>query len=344
MNSGVGNKSDDNDIICDIVCENKRVPDIADCTLFIRIISNDLLYQQVQDFGPEIGMNNLWSRNFQDIKMAKFHWNLNKSYSAKYLSENIRFVSKFHLLVSNTRTQLSLKLPAFKKATDISSLSNVYAVDFSESKTIYGISLLRNVHELNLSGCDHIGPNDVSVLGYLHSLDLSWCCRMRDISALRNVHKLNLKGCLEINDYSALGSVNTLTVSCSNMIDVSAFCNVHTLDLSSSDKLVNVGALSTVHSLNLSCCKNIVDVSALSNVKSLNLNFCKNIVDVSALGNVKSLNLSKCLKIVDVNALGGVHELSLRGCRNLIDVSALGHVYSLDLRHCSRITDVSALR
>jgi hypothetical protein len=133
-----------------------------------------LLYQQVQDFDLEIGMNNLLkaSRNFQDIKKAKFHWNFNKSYSAKFLSKNIRSVSKFNLLLSDTRMQLSLKLPAFKKATDIGSLSNVYAVDFSGSKAIFGISLLRNVYALNLSDCDLI-DDDVRTLGYIHSLDLS---------------------------------------------------------------------------------------------------------------------------------------------------------------------------
>jgi hypothetical protein len=133
------------------------------------------LYQQIREFDTEVGMNNLLnvSKEFQTTKKAKFHWNLNKAYSAKYLSNNMKFVSKFNFLLTDTKTQLSLKLPAFKKDTDISSLSNVYAVDFSGSKRIVGINALRNLHTINLNMCFHIV--DVSGLDHVHKLDLGWC-------------------------------------------------------------------------------------------------------------------------------------------------------------------------
>ena len=57
-------------------------------------------------------------------------------------------------------------------------------------KQIVDVSILGNVHTLNLSNC--AGITDVSNLGNVHTLDLSSCYGITDVSMLGNVHTLIL--------------------------------------------------------------------------------------------------------------------------------------------------------
>ena len=62
---------------------------------------------------------------------------------------------------------------------------------------------------IKLSGCSEV--TDVSMLGNVHTLDLSCCSNVRDVSMLGNVHTLNLSYCSKVTDVSMLGNVQTLT-------------------------------------------------------------------------------------------------------------------------------------
>ena len=84
-----------------------------------------------------------------------------------------------------------------------------FRIDLRYSK-IKNVSMLGNVHTLNLSECDNI--TDVSMLGEVHTLDLSCCSNITDVSMLGKVHTLYLYGCKNITDVSMLGKVHTLNI------------------------------------------------------------------------------------------------------------------------------------
>ena len=160
-------------------------------------------------------------------------------------------------------------------------MSIKYYEDINFRNKICGEILYLNKQlKLKLSNYNfNININNLSVLGNIHTLNLSHCENITDVSSLGNVYILILYSCNKITDVSALGNVYTLNLShCKNIIDVSALGNFHYkkyVDFFSNQEFY----LSDFH-------KKINDVSALSNVHTLILSNCHNIIDVSALGNV----------------------------------------------------------
>ena len=146
------------------------------------------------------------------VKKKFIYRNLNNEYSKKYYScEDFRII--VHNSIDYPNKQICINLENDDDITDVSDLS-----------------ILGNVHTLNLNGCR--GITDVSTLGKVHVLDLKWCVNITDVSALGNVHTLNLNGCYKINDVSALGNVHILNLNgCCNIMDISVLKNVHTLIL-----------------------------------------------------------------------------------------------------------------
>ena len=261
---------------------------------------------------------------------------------------------------------------------ELGALQCVRWLNLYGAANLWDANMFKYVHTLSLAQCKQI--SDVSLLGNVHDLNLSGT-NVSDVSMLGKIHKLCLDGCSKIRDVSALGSVHTLSLySCKNVVDVSALGGVHTLDLGSNLQIINVSALSNVHTLNLSN-TGVVDVSTLGGVHTLNL-ADTGVVGVSALGGVHTLNLSDS-DVTNVSALGRVHNLTLAGCTNVrsetfaalggnhrlnlaecditnvsnlasvhtlilanthvSDVSMLGNVFDLNLRNCHHVTDISAL-
>jgi hypothetical protein len=70
---------------------------------------------------------------------------------------------------------------------------------------------------------------DVSVLADVHTLNLSNCNNIADVSLLDEVCKLNLSICQRVVDVSALGHVHDLNLRYNSAVDVSALGRVHTL-------------------------------------------------------------------------------------------------------------------
>ena len=84
---------------------------------------------------------------------------------------------------------------------------NFKMLNLTLCKNITDVSILGNVHTLNLRNCD---ITDVSNLGNIHTLDLSRCYNIIDVSMLGNIYKLDLSCCRNIRDVSSLGNVHTL--------------------------------------------------------------------------------------------------------------------------------------
>jgi len=141
----------------------------------------------------------------------------------------------------------------------------------------------KNIRDVDLSGSMML--SDVSMLGDVHTLNLTECRNVSDVSMLGKLHTLNLSRCFGVTDVSMLGNLYALNLTLCNISDVSMLGNVYSLDLSYCINVSDFSMLGNVHSLNLTGCYNISDVSMFRNVYVLNLSECENISDVSMLGN-----------------------------------------------------------
>lgn len=168
---------------------------------------------------------------------------------------------------------------------------------------------------------------DVSALGRLQGLNIS-NTNVVDVHALGNIHVLNLSH-TNVVDVSALGNVHTLNISYTSVVDVSALGNVHTLDISNT-KVFDVRALGRVHALDISHTK-VTNVSALGHVHELNISFTK-VTDVSALTHVQIINLSRT-QVNDLRPLSNAREITFRAIDPNTDISALKFVHTLDISH-----------
>jgi hypothetical protein len=123
-----------------------NISNMNDTTLFYQIIFNGLLFREIKELlnGTSIGTNNLLnvSRNFKDLKKANLHFKLNRQYSFTYYSSS-SYRERITLLI-DTKKQLSL--------------------EFNDHPEVVDITVLADVHNLNLSRCNFLV--NVSALGH----------------------------------------------------------------------------------------------------------------------------------------------------------------------------------
>lgn len=224
---------------------------------------------------------------------------------------------------------LAISIP-YSSCNNLANLANVHTLNLSKCNNTNidldkckGFSALGDVHNLDLSYFNDLRDENLDTLGSVHTLNLYGVHSICNINALSGVYNLDLCKCKNIMDVTALGNVNKLCLSFTNIVDVSGLCNVYNLDITN--------------------CKSIIDVSGLGKVHKLNMNNCSNVSDVSMLGDVYELDIHECVNIVDVSGLRKVHKLYMYGCVNVNDVSMLGDVHELDIRYCNKIDVVNLL-
>jgi hypothetical protein len=135
-------------------------------TSFEGVILIDAIFQQAQEFlnhknNSRYNLLNVF-RKFQDLKKSCYYWKLSRRYSLEYYTD-LFFESRLNLLLTDGKTQLSLKLWSQVGIWDVSALGNVHALDLSNCSGISDLSALGTVHTLNISRCG--GIRDVSALG-----------------------------------------------------------------------------------------------------------------------------------------------------------------------------------
>jgi hypothetical protein len=269
--------------------------------LFDNLVLTDILFEQLQGYTDYDSINSLLnvSKQYENVKKAKYYWKLKRNYSLKYYSEK-KFRSEVQSVLTDVNKQLSLNLDS-AGGIDVSALSSV-------------TSLMTD---------DCLGRNDILDLGR-RNLGR----QPIDVRTIGNVHSVNLYGCQDITDVTPLRYVRLLNLSgCRKIVDVSSLRNVYSLDLSYCINIVDVYTLGNVHCLNLRGCDKIMDVRDLRNVFSLNLSRCTKIRDVSTLGNVVVLHLRACVLVTDVSALHSCHVIFLDAFQQAtLDISALVNV------------------
>ena len=195
---------------------------------------------------------------------------------------------------------------------------NIISVNLSNTNIRYLPDNMTYVKYLYLSGCPISNISKIQSMKSLIELDLSLCSFITDINSAAHVPILNLSYCVGIQDFSMLGNVRNLNLTCTSIYDCSTLCNVP--------------------NLNLSGCRNIRDVSMLKN-KSLDLSKCYNINDCCMLGYCEQLKLDHT-NITSVKGLETVQSLSLVYCMMLQDFSPVYNIPILNVSWCPYVVDV----
>lgn len=300
---------------------------------------------------------------FIRYKKSLLYWKLTKKASNLYFHYGNLNINGY---IDCPQKKLSLDLSFSKEypiVTTLNGLDHCHTLSLQgQTKPLYDLRPLREIHDLNLSHCTGISDvgglrfgsihtltlshctclEDVDALGHIKILDLSYCSKITNVQALSGVEVLDLSYCVLIKNVSSLGGCKRLDLTGLNMVtDVSALGRINHLILDSTG-VEDVSALGGVNKLSVSF-TSVQHVSALANVHDLTLSGCSQLSDVSSLGTVHRLDLSMCNSLEDVSALGTVHELNLSRCPRITDVSALGRVHILDIRFCPSITSIDGL-
>lgn len=200
---------------------------------------------------------------------------------------------------------------------DVSMLDNIHTLDLSECPYISNLDTLSNIHSLDLYDTD-IASYNIRVLHNVHTLALSTnnIPSFDTYYPLANVYNLNLSYCT-ISDVTPLTNIYNLNLSyCTGVKNVNMLANVHTLNLSGSTYNItpaNFSSLTNVHTLIMTYAHTIIDARCFNNVYNLDLTFNRELTNcgIQSLGNVNTLNLSYCTKITDTAFLRAVRNLDL---------------------------------
>jgi hypothetical protein len=247
----------------------------------------------------------------------------------------------------------------------------VISVDLSNTQVIYIPDNMDGVIYLNLSKCPISDISNIQFIKSLIELDLSHCEYLVDASFAKHVSILNLAFCIRVLDFSMLGRVRNLNVSCTRINDCSSLGKTQRvssnlaeekvktfspgsltifpegkllssiLDFESEDSKLE-GSLCNVSKLDMSGCQYIRDVSMLK-CQYLNLSYCYNITDFSMLGDIPELILNYT-NIKSLEGLGTVHHLSIIDCKSITDFSPVYNVDILNVSWCLQITDIRPFR
>jgi hypothetical protein len=195
---------------------------------------------------------------------------------------------------------------------DITELGGVYNLNLTGT-SISNISSLHNVRILTLMNCSHIV--DFSVLGNQDFLDLEET-NISNVSHLGRVRTLRLNGCIKVSDVSALGDVDDLDIStCYNITNFSMLGNIRSLNISCT-RVNDLSFIKTTHTLSICGC-NIKDFSPLKNVKCLDLSGCNiSPMKFPILESVTEIDISSTL-------MRYTHLLKMKNLRVVYDDKAM---------------------
>ena len=143
---------------------------------FLQLLSIDDVFRSILDFiTPQATLAVKGSapatalfataKELREAKRKYFYWKFTRAKSFQYFADpTFRAICDS---LANTKAKLALTLSSKDNITDV--------------------SMLGNVHTLNLGGCG--GITDVSMLGNVHALNLIFCTGITDVSMLGNVHR-----------------------------------------------------------------------------------------------------------------------------------------------------------
>ena len=110
------------------------------------------------------------AKELRKAKQKYFYWKFTRDKSLQYLVDPA-FRATCESLIDNTARSMALTFAHNRSIADVSMLDNVHTLDLRGCTGITDVSMLGTVQSLYLNGCT--GITDVSMLGTVQTLDLS---------------------------------------------------------------------------------------------------------------------------------------------------------------------------
>ena len=203
--------------------------------------------------------------------------------------------------------------------------NNIVSIKFSNTKFKWIPDNMQGVKFLYLDNCQNISNIDnISKMKSLIKLDLSGCWQIKDISPAKHVPILNVAFCQLITDFSMLGNVTHLNLTCTQINDLSALRHVR--------KIILAGC-------------QYVTADSLTGLKCtyLDISHCYNIKSIPQLTDIKHIIL-KGTSITNLESVESCDTVSVEDCTLIKDFTPVYNVPHLNIKRCWQITDISPFR
>ena len=199
---------------------------------------------------------------------------------------------------------------------------NIVSINLSNTKFKWIPDNMQSVKFLYLDNCQNISNIDnISKMKSLIKLDLSRCWQIKDISPAKHVQILNVAFCQHITDFSMLGNVAHLNLTCTKINDLIALRNVRKLILTgcqyiTADSLIGLKCTY----LDISHCYNIKSIPQLTDITHIILKGIS-ITNLEGLESCDTVNVEDCTLIKDFTPVYNVPHLNMSRCWQIKDIS-----------------------
>ena len=160
------------------------------------------------------------SNKLFDFCAKDYHfWRLTKNQSKWYYAcEDYR--KKIISKMRDSKKQLAINLMYCSKVRDVSVLKDVHTLDLSGCKNITNLVAISGVNTLSLYDCTHL--KSIDGLTNVKHINLQYCRFIQDISGLAGAESVNLSYCYAVTDITVLANVKNVNLSfCWNVRDIS---------------------------------------------------------------------------------------------------------------------------
>jgi hypothetical protein len=200
--------------------------------------------------------------------------------------------------------------------------NNIVSINFSNTKIRWIPDNMQSVKFLYLDNCQNISNIDnISKMKSLIKLVLSRCWQIKDISPAKHVPILNVAFCKNIEDFSMLGNVIELNLTCTPINNLSFLRNVKKLILAGCQNITadNFNGLECTY-LDISHCYNIKSIPLLTHIKKIILKGTS-ITNLEGLESCDTVNVEDCTLIKDFTPVYNVPHLNISRCWQITDIS-----------------------
>ena len=243
---------------------------------------------------------------------------LNNEFSCKYLTS-----SSYRDYINKLNRPIYLDFSSCDNLEEyIHYSNNIVSINLSNTKFKWIPDNMQSVKFLYLDNCQNISNiENIRKMESLIKLDLSRCWQIKDISPAKHVSVLNVAFCQHITDFSMLGNVAHLNLTCTKINNLSALRNVRKLILTgcqyiTADSLIGLKCTY----LDISHCYNIKSIPQLTDITHIILKGIS-ITNLEGLESCDTVNVEDCTLIKDFTPVYNVQHLNISRCWQITDIS-----------------------
>lgn len=258
------------------------------------------------------------SSSFESLNLKSIR--LNNECSCKYLTS-----SSYRDYINKLNRPIYLDFSSCDNLEYIHYSNNIVSINFSNTKFKWIPDNMQSVKFLYLDNCQNISNIDnINKMESLIKLDLSRCWQIKDISPAKHVPVLNVAFCKNIEDFSMLGNVTHLNLTCTRINELSALRHVR--------KIILTGC-------------QYITADSLTGLKCtyLDISHCYNIKSIPQLTDIKHIIL-KGTSITNLEGLESCDMVSVEDCTLIKDFTPVYYVPHLNIKRCWQITNIDPFK